>query len=74
MAEKIYVTSENVEVIIEKISKLYPESSEKEIRTFFGEYNGKIWTFVPEWFGDVNSFDNLCESFEMWFYGEDLPF
>lgn len=74
MTEKFYVTSENVEIIINKISKIFIDASEREIRTFFGEWVGNDWYFVQEWFEDPTTFEDLCDNFDMWFYGEDLPF
>ena len=74
MKKKFFITNENVEIIINKISKIFIDASEREIRTFFGEWVGNDWYFIQEWFEEPTTFEDLCDNFDMWFYGEDLPF
>ena len=64
---KFAVTEENVEEIIDRLYEIYDGRFEKDvIRTFFGEGTGDDWQFEPEWFEDVESIEQVFDSFDEW--------
>lgn len=68
--EKFFVTEDNVNDLITKLSNDYPDISPKAIRRFFGSGEGDTWKFEPEWFENKITYEDLKDSFETWAYTE----
>lgn len=64
---KFAVTKENVEEIMDQIYEMYNGRFEKNvIRAFFGGWDNDGWHFEPEWFEDVESIEQVFDSFAEW--------
>lgn len=64
---KFAVTKENVEEIIDQLYEMYGGRIEKEtVRAFFGGWNNDGWMFESEWFEDVESIEQVFDSFAEW--------